>query len=861
MASTLFLVIGVLVANIGLPHARGDFLSACPSLCSCKWSSGKRVADCSYKSFTAIPSFQTSAPDDGFQVLNMDGNYIKELGKDAFSSVGLVDLQKISIRNCQIQIVDENAFSKLNILTEINLDGNNITKLPGKAFDGNKGLRTLILSNNRLEYLQDYQFPPLANLKKVDLSKSGLVDVSQKAFNNLGASVEEIDLSGNRLTTLQDTTFLPLPKLKTVRLNDNPWVCDCRLKSFRDYVSHRSLNAAELAEPRCAEPDRLADKPWNTVKSLDFACKPKIKVYSRRVYAETGWNATLTCHITGNPVPSTRWVLGGRVIHDKAAPLHSTGVSQQYVVHDVALGPGGIERNFSLTITNVQSGDEGDYNCVAINQGGMAEKNITLTFDHPTTWPGEHGGGPDLTVLIGAAAGGILFIIVLIITLCCVCRRGKDKTGHTHNGSLLAYSDPANEKLLSHQGTLPRTNPVPKPPRTAGEYGMLPMNDTEMHDYGPTGYISGDRYDEYGEGRTSASNSDQTGTLSRASYHSSDPEQYPDLLDIPNRFKQASPTSICTAPLPPVPYHPHQPLHPAHLVSPPAHHHHHHPSPFARTGTLPHNYTMGTLPHHPRSVSCDHTAPAARQPGYVTLPRRPRSSWAGVGGPPRDTPSPSSSSFRDPIYDGVGPRTSADGSSSLTLNRSGDGGAPRGAGSRVPINGTSLPPYIPRIDETPEIRENKLPENKRGPITSSQQTLLEENLAAYCEPWGAAVKPSPANRDSIASNDSDTVLPDKKDKQPEVPVMCSTPKSSSDTPTPPPALSTIHEGGDTPTHAPKRLPPPTLPKPKPRPPPKPKVPAEIEFNGSTAGLNGSTGEVVKGTGEQFQDETADGSEV
>ena len=44
------------------------------------------------------------------------------------------------------------------------------------------------------------------------------------------------------------------------------------------------------------------------------------------------------------------------------------------------------------------------------------------------------------------------------------------------------------------------------------------------------------RYDEYGEGRTSASNSDQTGTLSRASYHSSDPEQYPDLLDIPNRY-------------------------------------------------------------------------------------------------------------------------------------------------------------------------------------------------------------------------------------------------------------------------------------------------------------------------------------
>ncbi len=49
---------------------------------------------------------------------------------------------------------------------------------------------------------------------------------------------------------------------------------------------------------------------------------------------------------------------------------------------------GGIERNFSLGIDNVQWDDQGDYNCVAINQGGMAEKNITLTFSHPTTWAG-----------------------------------------------------------------------------------------------------------------------------------------------------------------------------------------------------------------------------------------------------------------------------------------------------------------------------------------------------------------------------------------------------------------------------------------------------------------------------------------
>ena len=35
-------------------------------------------------------------------------------------------------------------------------------------------------------------------------------------------------------------------------------------------------------------------------------------------------------------------------------------------------------------------------------------------------------------------------------------RRGKDKTGHSLNGSVLGYSDPAGEKLLPPNGTLNR---------------------------------------------------------------------------------------------------------------------------------------------------------------------------------------------------------------------------------------------------------------------------------------------------------------------------------------------------------------------------------------------------------------------
>ena len=85
--------------------------------------------------------------------------------------------------------------------------------------------------------------------------------------------------------------------------------------------------------------------------------------------------------------------------------------------------PGGIERNLSLTITNVNVNDLGDYSCVAINKGGMAERNVTLTFTDPLSDPVPYP--QKLTIIIGVAAGALLILIVFIIALCCCCRYGN----------------------------------------------------------------------------------------------------------------------------------------------------------------------------------------------------------------------------------------------------------------------------------------------------------------------------------------------------------------------------------------------------------------------------------------------------
>ena len=66
----------------------------------------------------------------------MDNNFIKKLDKDAFKSVGLTNLKKISLKKCGIVDLDENSFRDLGNLRNIDLADNNISKLKQNTFNG-----------------------------------------------------------------------------------------------------------------------------------------------------------------------------------------------------------------------------------------------------------------------------------------------------------------------------------------------------------------------------------------------------------------------------------------------------------------------------------------------------------------------------------------------------------------------------------------------------------------------------------------------------------------------------------------------------------------------------------------------------
>ena len=139
----LVLFVGQSMSRSSIEKFEGKSCVKTPK-CICKWSGGKRVADCSNSQLTNVP--KTLDPETQFLIL--DGNPLVNLEKNVFKSAELLNLQRLSLHRCNLVDVHEDAFRDLKILVELDMSANNLTKLKPKTFSGNDNLQTIKLKNN-----------------------------------------------------------------------------------------------------------------------------------------------------------------------------------------------------------------------------------------------------------------------------------------------------------------------------------------------------------------------------------------------------------------------------------------------------------------------------------------------------------------------------------------------------------------------------------------------------------------------------------------------------------------------------------------------------------------------------------------
>ncbi|XP_053978648.1 leucine-rich repeat protein SHOC-2 [Hylaeus volcanicus] len=214
----------------------------------------------------------------GFLYLNT--NSLESLNASTFE--GMVELQVLDLSANNLETIDPLAFHENIELKQLNLSYNNlqefpnltsavmtldlssnqISKLSQNFLTGMPKIKSIILTENRLETIPS----PLVSttLKNLDLRRNRLVEVDNNTFLRLPQLIR-IDLSGNRLTeAMSPNIFRNNPGLNIIKLGDNPWRCDCKeLAHLFNYLTE--LPAKTLSTSLiCQTPANMSGYSWES---------------------------------------------------------------------------------------------------------------------------------------------------------------------------------------------------------------------------------------------------------------------------------------------------------------------------------------------------------------------------------------------------------------------------------------------------------------------------------------------------------------------------------------------------------------------------------------------------------------------
>ncbi|XP_044062878.1 trophoblast glycoprotein b [Siniperca chuatsi] len=263
----------------------------CPDKCLCF----SQTVKCQNQDLDAIPhSLPTNT-----KFLFVTGN-ISRISGDSFPT-RLELLTDLYLSGNEMESVDAKVFDNLPNLVRLDLSNNNIQTFSDRAFPDNNTLQVLNLSrsfhnhssvdvvlnllqsgnllqltvldlsNNDLVILPDDIFTSFSNLVNLSLRNSSIISIQNGTLK--APPLRDLDLRDNSLRDLPATTlaeFSLKPGLR-IRLAGNPWRCDCFIEDMLSWLKN-STQVVDMQNLTCADPKGLRRQPLLQVEPSQLKC-------------------------------------------------------------------------------------------------------------------------------------------------------------------------------------------------------------------------------------------------------------------------------------------------------------------------------------------------------------------------------------------------------------------------------------------------------------------------------------------------------------------------------------------------------------------------------------------------------------
>ena len=221
--------------------------------------------------------------------LNLSGNGLTEISDLAFAALG--NLEVLDLSHNPLGCIG-NALAGSKHLVKLYISNTNKQNEHGAYCSGGsmlpseklESLQILDLSNNHITTidpkLENFLCNQAFNVKNLSLSGNALTKLDDKVM--CLSNVEDLDLSHNNFTTLlykEAETLEKLFNLKSLKLAGNPWMCDCDLFDFRNWLNKTAL-PVDVAEIRChgAFSEKDTNRLIKNMEMSDLCGEPQIVV-------------------------------------------------------------------------------------------------------------------------------------------------------------------------------------------------------------------------------------------------------------------------------------------------------------------------------------------------------------------------------------------------------------------------------------------------------------------------------------------------------------------------------------------------------------------------------------------------------